>query len=903
MPLPRSSFVVRLAAGVVLVNTFVYVLIASALYQSHAQYEQQATSWTQNLAQSLAINVAGTLNKLDIVIYSVAVETERQLAAGGIDPQLLSSYTIAQRKRIPETEGIRISDAMGNVLYGEKVPPGPARNIADRLLFQQLKAQPNQNSILSEPVISRVTGEWSVAMGRRVNRPDGSFAGIVFALIPLSWFTDLFTQLDIGKQGVIALRDAQLRIWVRVPAYSGKNSGPGNAVVSQKTIDMVKQHPAGFSYETVVKLDGIKRRMAFRKIEGQSLYFFVGQADADYLASWYKELALGLAVALAFTLISCAAAFSAWRVRRSDMRHIQALSNSKDQLQRSQTRFRALHDATSDAVWLRDSENMIDCNPAAVRLMGANSREQLLASKPTDLWPLLQEDGQNSLEKQQNTVANALKAGNVHFEWLYQRLDNQKLFPAEVLLTALVLDDKPILQVVIRDITERKQAEEQIRQLAYFDTLTGLPNRRLLMERLSQALQTSQQSGQFGALMILDLDNFKVLNDTRGHEFGDRLLIAVAQRIKNRLRTTDTICRLGGDEYVVILERLGLDRALAASLAEDYAEEIRSLLDQPYLILDDGLQQHSTSSIGVTLFFGEETPEHTLLKHADVALYQAKAAGRNAVRFFSPAMQDVIDSRSNLEVALRNGLQRSEFKLYYQPQFSLDTGLIGAEALLRWFPTQYKPVSPALFIPVAEESGLILRLGSWVLQSACGQLKVWEAKAETRDLKMAVNVSARQFHQPDFVAQVRGALQSTGANPARLQLELTESVVLEQVEDVVARMQQIRQLGVTFSLDDFGTGFSSLSYLKQLPLDQIKIDRSFVRDVPESANDVAIVRAMIAISQSLGLQVIAEGVESQAQLEFLTAMGCRTYQGFLLGHPMPIEDWGRAVAEVPAPGR
>ena len=445
------------------------------------------------------------------------------------------------------------------------------------------------------------------------------------------------------------------------------------------------------------------------------------------------------------------------------------------------------------------------------------------------------------------------------------------------------------LHGTVQDITARKQAEDQIKQLAYFDPLTSLPNRRLFMDRMRMAMISSTRSRQFGALLMLDLDHFKDLNDTQGHDMGDRLLVEVSKRLSVTMRQEDTISRLGGDEFVFLVEGLGEEEAAAGLQAEGIAQKVHEALCQPYALAEGRSAYHSTPSIGVTLFLGQDASLDVLLKQADVALYQAKSAGRNAIRFFSPDMQSAIDARSLLEEALRQGILNDEMQLYFQPQVDWQNTLLGAEALLRWLPPDGDPVPPARFIPLAEETGLIIPIGIWVLEQACAQLQRWHADPATRNLTLAINVSARQFHEPDFVQQVISKISQYGINPARLKLELTESAVLARVDEAVERMQALKAVGVGFSLDDFGTGYSSLSYLKRLPLDQVKIDQSFVRDITHDQNDMAIVRAILAMSQSLELNVIAEGVETEAQRTLLLKYGCESYQGFLFGKPVPID--------------
>jgi diguanylate cyclase (GGDEF)-like protein/PAS domain S-box-containing protein len=440
------------------------------------------------------------------------------------------------------------------------------------------------------------------------------------------------------------------------------------------------------------------------------------------------------------------------------------------------------------------------------------------------------------------------------------------------------------------DITQRKQAEQEIVNLAFFDPLTGLPNRRLLLDRLRHALATCRRVGRTGALLFLDLDNFKSLNDTLGHDKGDLLLKQVAQRLATRVpRASDTVARQGGDEFVIVLEELSANLHEAAAQAETVAEKIQAAFHAPFSL--DGHQHHTTPSIGVALFDEHISNTDELLKRADLAMYQAKAGGRNAIRFFDAKMQTVINARVALEADLRHGLQLQEFLLHYQRQADRHGHTIGAEALVRWQHPRGKVVSPALFIPLAEETGLILPLGTWVLETACKQLVAWAGKQETAHLTLAVNVSARQFRQPAFVTQVLGIIERTGANPARLKLELTESLLVANVEHTIDIMKALKEEGIGFALDDFGTGYSSLAYLKRLPLDQLKIDKSFVQDVLTDPNDAAIARTILGLGHTLGLDVIAEGVETPDQRDFLARHGCRAYQGYLFGHPVSAEQF------------
>ncbi len=474
---------------------------------------------------------------------------------------------------------------------------------------------------------------------------------------------------------------------------------------------------------------------------------------------------------------------------------------------------------------------------------------------------------------------------------IWNRRKNDEIYPEWLTISAVNDRHGRVTHYVsmLTDITLRKATQEEIKQLAFYDALTSLPNRRLLHDRLRIAMAASARRDRQGALLFIDLDNFKTLNDTLGHEKGDLLLQQVARRLSDCVRERDTVARLGGDEFVVMLEDLGARKEDAASQCRVVGEKILAVLNRPYDLGEH--EYHNTPSVGVTLFDGQQDDIDELMKRADLAMYEAKAMGRNTLRFFDPRMQAVVSARAALERDLRQALQAGEFFLCYQPQVGLDGRLLGAEALLRWQHAQRGLVSPGEFIPLAEETGLILPLGQWVLQTACAQIAVWSARAGRSQFSLSVNVSARQLRQPNFVDQVLAALDAAGASPRNLKLELTESMLLDNVQDIIAKMAALKARGVGFSLDDFGTGYSSLSYLKRLPLDQLKIDQSFVRDLLSDANDEAIARTVVALAHSLGLEVIAEGVETVAQRDVLAGHGCHAYQGYLFSRPLPLADF------------
>jgi diguanylate cyclase (GGDEF)-like protein/PAS domain S-box-containing protein len=574
------------------------------------------------------------------------------------------------------------------------------------------------------------------------------------------------------------------------------------------------------------------------------------------------------------------------------------LAEAQAALRSSEERYRTAFQTSLDAITItRLSDGLyIECNRAFLETTGYE-RHEVVGSTSLELgiWA--------DSRDRKNLVDIVRQFSSCRDLEVRHRKKNGEVYWGLISASLIELDGELCVLCVTRDISHAKAAAEEIRNLAFYDPLTGLPNRRLLLDRMQQVFTVDAHRDRMHALLLIDLDNFKTLNDTLGHRAGDLMLREAARRLTESIPENNAVARLVGDEFVVMLEDLSETVEDAAKQATICAENVLSAIAQTYVI--DDHECHCTASIGITIFGTGSVGADEVLQQADIAMDQAKAAGSNTVRFFSPALQTAVNARAAMEAEVRHAIDANQFVLFYQPQVE-GTHMIGAEALIRWNHPERGLLLPGEFIPLAEETGLILPLGDWVLETACKQIAAWAHRADPAHVSVAVNISARQFHQADFVEKVLAALDRSGADPHNLELELTESMLVDSIEEVIGKMTELKSHGLRFSLDDFGTGYSSLAYLKRLPLDEFKIDRSFVQDILVDASSGAIAQTIISLSRAMGLPVIAEGVETEEQRDFLVRLGCHLFQGYLYSRPLALKEFergwlGRERFGVPIP--
>ena len=979
------------------------LILGSMIWIDRQEELHDALSASRNHAALLEARLDATLRRCDASLLSLA----RTIPEAALDPRAdpayvdrISAELDASKFNFVEVSGFRVIDANGDLRYSSADKELPRPNLADRRYFQALRDKPDAGLLFSEVIVSRVTGRPSMAAARALRDGQGRFLGIVVAGLELEQFQRLFQALDIGPQGLVAIRRSDdFSLVVRWPPLDSEVNQPLPA--GSPTRLAIGEGLTEASAEFAEAVDGVVRILSFRQLPDYPFFVVAALAHDDVLAGWrIRATELGAAGLVLLGLLG-ALLLRLWRME-ARQKHLRAEQMESEEV------FRRLFEDMNNPILLLKDGSFIDCNAATLKLLGYPSKQEFLNCRPAEISPERQPDGRSSTEKAAAMIDTALRVGYHRFEWTHSRADGSDV-PVEVTLTPITLGGEVVLHTLWRDIsgrqaadrrlrllasvfersgeaimicdgqnrilevnrtfsqltgysadevrgqnprvlsagrfsdaeframwqaiddekfwqgeiwdkrkdgsfypkwltisavtnpagevdyyigsftdmTERKAAQERISHLALHDALTGLPNRYNLQGRLDQALATARRDSSHLALLFIDMDRFKHVNDSLGHHVGDSLLQEVAARLRANVRDSDVVARLGGDEFVVVLT--GIEAAVAGSMAH----KLLATLALPYQIETHDLE--SSTSIGIAVFPDDGEDAEALMQNADTAMYHAKEAGRNNVQFFTASMNQAAMERHELEGGLHLALERDEFRLYYQPQVDRQGRVIGAEALLRWQSPEHGPVSPLYFIPLAEETGLILPIGRWVLATACAQLKAWSGDPRRSELRLAVNVSPRQFREADFVEQIRDALEATGADPTRLKLELTESLVLDNVEQAIGKMLAVKKLGIALELDDFGTGYSSLSYLTRLPLDQLKIDRAFVLKLPDSISDCVVTKTVISLATGLGLTAIAEGVETAAQREFLEKHGCHAFQGGLFSGPLPLAEFERLL--------
>ncbi len=864
---------------VLALNALFIALAAYSLHHSHVNYEHRAQQLTQNLVTLVDQNLTANVEKIDLSLHNVVDELQRQLALGGIDQVSSSAFVARQGKHNPELEGLRVVDATGHSRIGSG--PGKEKHsvldLSARGWFQTQRDQASAGLVVSRPIRSMDTGEWIISFSRRLVTPDGQFAGAVSASAPVTHFSQIISTLDIGKNGVVLLRDADLGLVARVPSAPDPKLGEiGNTKVSAELRELFNSGAKQATFHTLRSPAGVERTSSFRRLSAGSFIVIVGLGAVDYMAGWWSELRTMLAFCLAFAAITIGATLMLHRSlagRRSTQARLALLAN--------------VFQHNGEAIVIIDERNhIIDINQRFTELTGLDMDDV----RHRDARQLA---GARTPHEQLRELATAVNTHG-HWQgelWLQHKAGHE--IPTWLSMAAMRDADGTITHRIasFSETTVLKQAQEDVLHLAHHDTLTNLPNRASLQEHLSHNITTARREGRQLAVMFIDLDRFKDVNDTLGHVVGDGLLVAVAERLKAVVRDSDVVARLGGDEFVIVLSGLTGSAGEHAALV---ASKIVREFERPFQV--QGNELHSAPSIGIGIYPDDGSDGETLMKNADAAMYHAKSAGRNNFQFFTAALNEAASERLAIEGGLRHALERGEFVLHYQPQVVMADGQVRCvEALVRWQHPERGLLPPMSFIPVAEDTGLIVPIGDWILGHALQQLARWRQQGLT-DLRMAVNLSGHQLRVNGFLEHVAAHLRRASLPASALELEITESVAMQQPERTVALLQALRQLGVALAIDDFGTGYSSLSHLKQMPLNCLKLDRSFVRDIEHDANDAAISAATLSMAHSLGLTVVAEGVENPMQLEFLRRLGCDSVQGHHFSAPLPANECAAFVA-------
>lgn len=795
------------------------------------------------------------------------------------ESQASMSAALRERNRyMALVDELGVLDRDGIVVASSDQAHYAGSDFADSELFTRLRSGEVEEAVT--PLYWSESGQaYFFGHGRRLIDAKGRFLGVAIARVSPRVFTETVLSMQIGQGESIALVDPAIRLIARNPQV--EEYAPGQRLVAPMTQAALAQGENHWSHIFWSPLDQRKRLFWLERVDSYPLWVVVGVDMAEVLAGWRQRLSI-------FACLWCLIGLlGAWGVRHYVRRLTLAQQLEKRLREREQARaelsvIAAAFQANLGILITDARGRILRANAMFTRITGYSEAEIV------GRHPRMFSSGQHDALFYRELWRSVREQGHWEGE-IWNRHKHGELLPQWLAISA-VRDTQGVLShfvATVMDISERKAAEEEIHQLAFFDSVTGLANRRLFMDRLSAALKQGARHQRFGALLFIDIDHFKQVNDTLGHHAGDRLLAGVAGSLTRRLRESDTLARLGGDEFAVLIEALDDDPARAAELAERIAHKLMAAISETSALFDQSLS--ISASVGIALLDDPYVSVDEYLQRADMAVFQAKAQGRDRFCFFDPEMQEALLASIRLERDMRQAATLDQWQLYYQPQVDEQGVITGAEALLRWAHPERGVVSPAEFIPLLESTQLINDVGAWALERACEQLVVWASQPQFAALTVSVNISPMQFRERHFVARLEEIFTRTQVPLSRLKLEITETLLVDAPEQARATMSLLQALGVRFSLDDFGTGYSSLAYLAQLPLDQLKIDQTFVKQLPDSRANAAIVESIIVLAQSLELEVIAEGVENVEQRAWLLAHGCRLYQGYYFARPMALE--------------
>ena len=878
---PRALVRLRVAIWV-LVAVFLVALAACAALLANSMRQAALVDAEKQVLRfaSVADTVLNrSFQSIDMLLAST--DDLLDLSALMVDWGRGDATSALLRSALRQSQVVRtlaLVDAQGQVLASSD-PQGARKQLPLPEGFLERALDPAMPSlVVGTPAGRFVPAQQMLYFARHFRLADGKPI-VALAEVPVIALVPVMLQ-GVGIEGLqITLEYSDGTLLLTIPQMPPGLTGDSRLPLLQYTALASEAVPVP-DWQQPARLDQRPGLVVARNIHHQHLWLTASLPLEDALVHWQLERRAVLLGALAMALVALMGgglAQAYFKRARQARRTLAEAKMTLDQALESMVSGFMLLDAERQVLhWNRRFEEIFPW--LAGSLVAHLPFERLLQASAQHCLP-----ASNAAERQQWVQQRLQLQGTLH------EPHEQKLPSGKVVQIVERATPRGGLVISYEDVTNLRRASAEIETLAFYDPLTGLPNRRLLLDRLRQATGRASRTGQLGAVLFLDLNQFKMLNDTQGHEVGDLLLQQVASRLRAGVRDLDTVARLGGDEFVVLLVDLAGESGEAATNAQRLGNKLLASLAQPYHLGTHHYQ--GACSMGATLFGLAEHSAAELLKQADIAMYTVKTQARsNSLCFFDPQMQTLISQRAQLQADLRQALVRQELVLHYQAQFALEGSMVGAEALLRWQHPERGMVSPAEFIPMAEECGLIVPIGQWVLETACAQLARWQKDVRRAHLSVSVNVSARQFRQSDLVAQVTQVLAHTGVRPQRLKFELTESLVLDNVDDTIAKMLQLREQGVQFSVDDFGTGYSSLAYLTRLPLHELKIDQSFVRNLGQRPTDDVIVQTIIGMASNLGLDVIAEGVETVQQKNFLARHGCHLYQGYLLGRPMPVAE-------------